>query len=126
VPSLHTVQPGLDIIAEVGIEAIRAKSVRQTTRLIELAHGRGFRVSASPDPNRRGGTVAIDVPYGYEVSRELIRREFIVDYRPRAGIRVSPHFYSTDEEIELTIREIDDILRTKAYERYIGDRGYVT
>jgi kynureninase len=126
VPALHAVQPGLGIIAEVGVEAIRAKSIRQTARLIELAHERGFRVSASSDPERRGGTVAIDVPYGYEVSRELIRREFIVDYRPKAGIRVSPHFYSTDGEIELTIHEIDDILRTKAYERYIGDRSYAT
>lgn len=126
VPALYAVQPGLAIIAEVGVEAIRAKSVRQTTRLIELAQERGFRVSASTDPARRGGTVAIDVPYGYEVSRELVRREFLVDYRPQAGIRISPHFYSSDEEIELTIREIDDILRTKAYERYIGDRGYVT
>lgn len=126
VPALYAVQPGLAIIAQVGVEAIRAKSVRQTTRLIELAQERGFRVSASTDPARRGGTVAIDVPYGYEVSRELIRREFLVDYRPQAGIRISPHFYSTDEEIELTIREIDDILRTKAYKRYIGDRNYVT
>lgn len=126
VPALYAVQPGLAIIAQVGVEAIRAKSVRQTTRLIELAQERGFHVSASTDPARRGGTVAIDVPYGYEVSRELIRREFLVDYRPQAGIRISPHFYSSDEEIELTIREIDDILRTKAYERYIGDRGYVT
>jgi kynureninase len=126
VPALYAVQPGLAIIAQVGVEAIRAKSVRQTTRLIELAQERGFRVSASSDAARRGGTVAIDVPYGYEVSRELIRREFLVDYRPQAGIRISPHFYSTDEEIELTIREIDEILRTKAYERHIGERGYVT
>jgi len=126
VPALYAVQPGLAIIAQVGVEAIRAKSVRQTTRLIELAQERGFRVSASSDAARRGGTVAIDVPYGYEVSRELIRREFLVDYRPQAGIRISPHFYSTDEEIELTIRGIDEILRTKAYERHIGERGYVT
>jgi len=126
VPALYAVQPGLDIIAEVGVAAIRAKSVRQTARLLELAQERGYHVSASPDPERRGGTVAIDVPHGYEVSRELIRREFLVDYRPKAGIRVSPHFYSTDEELELTLREIDDILRTKAYERHEGERGYVT
>lgn len=126
VPALYAVQPGLDIIAEVGVAAIRAKSVRQTARLLELAQERGYRVSASPDPERRGGTVAIDVPHGYEVSRELIRREFLVDYRPKAGIRVSPHFYSTDEELELTLREIDDILRTRAYERHAGERGYVT
>ncbi len=126
VPALYAVQPGLAIIAQVGVEAIRAKSVRQTARLIELAQERGFGINASADPKRRGGTVAIDVPYGYEVSRELIRREFLVDYRPQAGIRISPHFYSSDEEIELTIREIDDILRTKAYERHIGDRSYVT
>jgi kynureninase len=125
VPSLHAVQPGLEIIAEIGVEAIRAKSMRQTARLIELAQERGYRINAPQDPARRGGAVAIDAPHGYEVSRELLRREFLIDYRP-TGIRVAPHFYTSDEELELIVREIDDILRTKAYERHMGEHSYVT
>ena len=66
----------------------------------------------------RGGTVVIDVPHGQQVTTELLRRDFLVDYRPGAGIRVAPHFYSKDEELELTVREIKSILETKAYEQH--------
>jgi kynureninase len=59
--------------------------------------------------------VAIDVPHAYEVTKELLRRDFLLDYRPNAGIRVAPHFYTTDEELDLTVREITKILETGAY-----------
>lgn len=110
-PALYAVQPGLDIVHQIGVEAIRAKSMRQTARLIELAEGRGWKVTAPRNPAQRGGTVAIDVPDGYTVSEKLVRRNFMVDYRPGAGIRVSPHFYNSDDELELTVREIEKILR---------------
>jgi kynureninase len=60
----------------------------------------------------------IDVPHGQQVTTELLRRDFLVDYRPGAGIRVAPHFYSKDEELELTVREIQKILESKAYEQH--------
>ena len=62
--------------------------------------------------------MVIDVPHGQQVTTELLRRDFLVDYRPGAGIRVAPHFYSRDEELELTVREITTILETKAYEQH--------
>ena len=77
-------------------------------------------------PEQRGGTVAIAAPHAYEVSRELLRREFLVDYRPGAGIRVSPHFYTADGELEDVVREIERILETRAYEAHVGARAYVT
>jgi kynureninase len=110
IPALYAARAGHEIIQEIGVEKIRAKSVRQTTRLIELADEAGFRVNTPRDPCRRGGTVTVDVPRGQEVARELARREFLVDYRPGAGIRIAPHFYSKDEELDLTIREIRKIL----------------
>ena len=75
------------------------------------------------DPARRGGTVTIDVPHGPAVVKELGRREVLVDYRPGAGIRVSPHFYTTDDEVERTVAEIDEIVRTKAYEAHLSTTG---
>ncbi len=116
VPCLYAVQPGLEIIHQIGAEAIREKSVRQTSRLIALADERGFRVTAPRNPDERGGTVAVDVPHGYAVCQELIRRQFLVDYRPQAGIRISPHFYTRDEELDLVMDEIQNILETRAYE----------
>jgi kynureninase len=109
VPAMYAARSGYEIVNEVGVEKIREKSRRQTARLIELAEEAGFRVNSPKNPDERGGTAVIDVPNGYEVTKELSRRDFLVDYRPGAGIRVAPHFYSTDEELELVIREMGTI-----------------
>src|SRR5262249_13518536 len=86
IPGLYASRTGYDIISEVGVENIRRKSMAQTALLIELAEEAGFKVNAPRDPDKRGGTVAIDVPNGDEVTKELLRRDFLVDFRPRAGI----------------------------------------
>jgi len=126
IPALYGARAGLEIIASVGIEAIRRKSVRQVARLVDLARAAGLAVTVPERPEQRGGTVAIAAPHAYEVSRELLRREFLVDYRPGAGIRVSPHFYTADGELEDVVREIERILETRAYEAHVGARAYVT
>jgi kynureninase len=109
IPALYAARSGYEIIHEVGVENIRAKSMRQTQMLIELAEEAGFQVNTPRNPDQRGGTVTVDVPNGYEVTEELLRRDFLVDYRPGAGIRIAPHFYTKDEELELVIREIQSI-----------------
>jgi len=106
IPALYSARSGYEIVNEIGVPAIRAKSIRQTTRLIELADEAGLRVNTPRNPEERGGVVIIDVPNGKEVTRELVRREVLVDYRPGAGIRVAPHFYTTDEEVEHTVEEM--------------------
>jgi kynureninase len=117
VPALYACQPGLEIIAQAGIENIRQKSIRQTQRLIEGALERGWRVNTPRDPAWRGGTVSIDCPHAHEVMRELIRRDILVDYRPSAGIRLSPHFYNRDEEIDLALEQMAEILSSSAWQR---------
>jgi kynureninase len=77
---------------------------------MELAEEAGFPVNSPRNPTDRGGTVVIEVPNGYEVTRELARRDFLCDFRPGAGMRIAPHFYSTDEELDLMIREIRQIV----------------
>jgi kynureninase len=112
VPGFYTAMPGLKIIREAGIARIREKSKKMTSRLIELADQRGWRVNAPRDPEQRGGTVAIDMPNSKEVCQELLLRDVLVDYRPRAGVRFSPHFYNTMEEIDRAIGTVDEILST--------------
>ena len=126
VPALHANLEGPRLIAAAGMDAVRAKSVRQTAALIALADARGYRVHAPRDPARRGGTVAFDVPHAYEVAQELLARDIVVDYRPGAGIRVAPHFYTTDGELEAAVAAIDDILATGAWTRHAGRRATVT
>jgi kynureninase len=115
IPALYAAESGYSIINRIGVPAIREKSVRQTTRLIELAEEAGFRVTSPKDAARRGGTITIAAEHAAAVTKELIRREFIVDYRPGAGVRISPHFYTKDEELDLVIREMKTIRDTRAY-----------
>jgi kynureninase len=115
IPALYAAESGYRIINEIGVERIRAKSQRQTQRLIELAEEAGFRVTSPRDPARRGGTITVAVEHAAAVTKELIRREIIVDYRPGAGIRISPHFYTKDEELDIVIREMRSIVDTRAY-----------
>jgi kynureninase len=110
VPAMYAARSGYEIINEIGVAAIREKSLRQTARLMDIAEAAGFRVNTCRNTERRGGTVTIDVPNGKEVTRELQRREILVDYRPGAGIRVAPHFYSTDDELDHTVSEIQNIV----------------
>lgn len=126
VPALYAAIDGPTIIGEAGLPAIRAKSQRQTARLIALADARGFSVHAPRDPERRGGTVAFDVPNGPAVAQALLSRDIVIDYRPGAGIRVAPHFYTTDEELEAAVTAIDDILATRAWEPFAANRPVVT
>jgi kynureninase len=114
VPSLEAARPGLKIIAEVGIDRIREKSKRQTARLIELASRRGWQLNSPRDPEKRGGTVSIDMPGAQEVCGELLKRDILVDYRPKAGVRMSPHFYTKDEELETAIAAAEAILKERA------------
>lgn len=118
VPALYAAIEGPQIVARAGVAAIREKSMRQTARLIELADARGYRIHAPRDPNQRGGTVAIDVPHAYEVAQCLLARDILIDYRPGAGIRVAPHFYTRDDELESAVAAMDEALETGAWEQY--------
>ena len=120
IPALYAARSGYRIINEIGVPAIREKSVRQTQRLIELAEEAGLRVTSPPKPENRGGTITVAIDHAGAVTKELIRREFIVDYRPGAGIRISPHFYTSDEELELVIDEVKKIRDTRAYEAHLS------
>src|ERR1700758_1602070 len=118
IPALYACQPGLDILNAVGIEAIRAKSLRMTARLFEGAKSRGWHVNTPENPAERAGTVSIDCPHAYEVSRELLAREILVDFRPKAGVRFSPHFYNAIEECDFALEQVEDILRAHTWEKH--------
>lgn len=111
VPAMYSARSGYEIVNEIGVDVIRAKSKRQTQRMIELADAAGLTVHSPRNPELRGGTVIFDVAEGRRVTDELIRRQILVDYRPGAGVRVAPHFYTTDDEVETTIGEMHSIVR---------------
>ena len=110
---MYSARSAYEIINQVGVENIRAKSLRQTQLLIHLADESGIPVRTCREPSRPAGVVILDMPNGNEVTGELARREILVDYRPQAGIRIAPHFYTTDEEVEHTVTQLREIISTQ-------------
>jgi kynureninase len=106
VPALYAAREGYRILNEVGVLAVRQQSERQTALVVERALTDGLTVNSPLDAARRGGHVTVDFPNAEDVSQELIRRGFVIDYRPGAGIRIAPHFYNTDDECLAILDEI--------------------
>ncbi|MDP9280371.1 MAG: aminotransferase class V-fold PLP-dependent enzyme [Gemmatimonadota bacterium] len=126
IPALYAAAEGPKILRRAGVPAIREKSIRLTSRLIALADERGFQVNAPRDPAQRGGTVALDVPHGYEVTQHLLSRNILVDYRVGAGIRIAPHFFTKEDELEEAIYEIDQSLENGSWQRFTEKVAVVT
>lgn len=120
VPALYAATPGYDLIEEIGVERIRANSLRQTQLLIDLADAAGYEVRSPRDPSRRGGTVTVHVPEFAAVHRELTERQILCDFRPDAGIRLGPHYFTSDDELRHAIAQIGEIVETGAYEQHLG------
>ena len=111
---------GYDLIEEIGVERIRENSLRQTELLIELADAASFGIHSTRDPLRRGGAVIVSVPEASAVHAELEERAILCDFRPGAGIRIGPHFFTTDDELRFVIAQIGDIVETGAWTRHVG------
>lgn len=109
IPGYVVARPGHDLIREVGVARIREHNVRLTTKLAEMALERGLRVNTPLEPERRTGWIGLDFDGSGAACRELIARRVFVDYRPGCGIRVSPHFYTTDAEIDNFFAELDKL-----------------
>ncbi len=126
IPAIYAAIEGPGMVRRAGIDAIREKSLRQTSRLIALADERGYPVNTPRDPARRGGTVAFDVPHAYEVSQYLLSRDVLVDFRPNAGIRVAPHFYNRDDELDAVVALMDEALSTDRWRAFAPGGGAAT
>lgn len=99
IPALYSAIPGLDIIESVGLEQIAAESQRRTQSMINFAHEHGWTINTPLELQRRGGSVMIGVEDAKSVAEQLAERRVFVDWRPGAGLRISPHFFNTDEEV---------------------------
>jgi kynureninase len=113
VPSLYSARAGYEIVAEIGVAAIRERSLALTRRLMDAATRQGWRLNTPRRDDERGGSVVIDVPDGARVTDELLRQNVIVDYRPNAGIRVAPHFYTTEADIDRAVAVMESLVGVK-------------
>jgi kynureninase len=99
IPALYSVIPGLQIIEEAGVRTIQAESQRRTEWMIEFALEQGWKINSPPNVEDRGASVMIYVEDGPAMVKKLAERKVFVDCRPNVGLRLSPHFFNTDEEV---------------------------
>ena len=111
IPALYSAIPGLEIIEAVGVSEIAAESQRRTQSMIEFAMERGWTVNTPLEKNQRGGSVMIGVENAQLTAERLSERRVFVDWRPGAGLRVSPHFFNTDEEIEEALNILAGLIK---------------
>ena len=120
VPAHYAAGAGYDLVEEVGVDRVRANSLRQTDLLIGLADDRGLEVRSPRARARRGGTVTVHVADFPAVHRELAERQVICDFRPDAGLRLGPHFFTSDDELTYAIDQIVEIVESGAFRRHLG------
>lgn len=106
VPALYAATEGLRIVNEVGVKTIRERSTLLTSRLLEKLLDLELPSLTPRDPLRRGGTVCVNPEGSEAIARELLGHDFLIDWRPDAGIRISPHFYNTEDECDRIVAEI--------------------
>jgi kynureninase len=115
IPAIVAARPGHEIIDRIGVEAIREKSLRQTERMLGWADEYGFRVVSPREPERRGGTVVIDVPNADPVCHALLASDVLLDFRPGVGLRLAPHLYTRDDEVDLVMKRVlEEVRRASA------------
>ncbi len=122
VPALYAATAGYDVIEEVGVAAIRERSLALTQLVLDCCDEAGLEVVSPREPERRGGTVTVSTPDHAAVHRELGERGIVCDFRPgpAGGIRLGPHFYNTEDEVRLAVGELAEIVASGAYRRHMG------
>ncbi|WP_320068678.1 aminotransferase class V-fold PLP-dependent enzyme [Micromonospora sp. RTGN7] len=101
-------QVGLDLLAGVGITAIREHSLACTSRILARAEAAGVSVVSPTSPQRRGGVVCLDVEDGEAVKRRLAARDMICSWR--GYLRVGPHVYNTLDEVDAFMDALEEEL----------------
>jgi kynureninase len=120
VPALYAATAGYDVIEEVGVDRIRTRSLELTDLLIRLADEAGFEVTSQRDQARRGASATLRTP-GFEgVHAELAERQILCDFRPEVGLRLGPHFFNTEAELEYAVGQIAEIVSSGVHERHLG------
>ncbi len=127
VPSLLAAKAGYELVLEVGVDNIREYSKELTEGLRMNMLERGFVVNSESDPERRGGTLTIGVADDEDGSAfvaALEARSILVDHRPEAGVRVSPHYYTRREELQEFAEAMSELREKKSWTEFVGATRY--
>lgn len=107
-PNAYQAGAGMSVIQEVGVDTVRERVVDRTGELIDAADERGFDVRTPREPDHRGGVVNVQVRDPAGAAEALFDRGFCVSTRA-GGVRFSPHFYTTPEEVTAALDALEAV-----------------
>jgi len=109
VPAVYAAKAGLEIINEIGAEALRQRTAALNQDLVARLRQRGYRLRIPDSPELQAGITIVEVDDPPATVRQLAEQDIIVDRRPGA-VRISPYFYNTIAENELIVQALDEIV----------------
>jgi selenocysteine lyase/cysteine desulfurase len=107
----YIARAGMEIINQIGPDAVGAAHRRLGTRLIEGGRARGLALHGPGDSDRKTVSTAFVVPDSAAVETALRRCGVLASARGPV-IRLAPHFYTTDREVDQALDALAEILRT--------------
>lgn len=131
IPCLYAARAGLEIVQEIGVPEVRKKSLALTRLILDEIQKRDFQLFTPAEENLRAGSVSFGLPHVFAVKQALSQRGVKVDFRKGEGkepdiLRIGPHFYSKEEEIEILFKEIEAIYRSGEHKKFSEDIRNVT
>ena len=99
IPAYYVARAAYKNLLEIGVPRIRAHNLALSQIIVDRALAAGLTVHSPLDPARRTGFVAVDFPGSEGACKRLIAERYKLDWRPHCGLRLGPHFYTTEEEV---------------------------
>ena len=97
----------LELLFEVGIEQIEQRVLDLGDLILQEAEKRGYRGLSPSARNERGGNITVSGNFDPARIRDALREKRIMVNARGGGIRVSPHFYNTEEETIAFFKMLD-------------------
>jgi len=113
VPAYYVARKAYEPLHEVGIERIRAHNIALCQRIIERAQAAGLSIHSPLEHERRTGFLAVDFPGSEKVSKQLVAEGYKHDWRPSCGLRLGPHFYNTEDDVEAFMDRVVALARPR-------------
>lgn len=107
VPAMVAAREGLKVVETVGLDTIRRLSVERTRRIVDWAEDADIQVRTPTDPERRSGMLCLQFDASEATAQRLVDKDVLVDWRPDCGLRMAPHYYNSEDDVDRFVEEFE-------------------
>jgi len=107
-PGIFALGAAIDLLLELDVAAIGERVLALTDRLVDGLRARGAEIKSPREPGEASGIVSFAIPG--QSPADTVRKLFaekIFAIERRGGVRASPHFYNSEDEIDRLLTVLD-------------------